>query len=191
MPTKNTMTLPRNCRWLSPILTAQKRGPILVRPRSLSLKRSSELSVTISSPSRSPKRRPTSVRSTTKNKLSTSPPNLSKLRLALNSPRGQYRNCKRRLTDWKMSSFTRRRNSRPSLMSLTKPSLKCPATNFSFFVSKNCQIAVGLFQYPSIQDHVLLQLFLQDCSLISLISTTALHKLLVTMPAPTHQNKTT
>merc|ERR1719483_118713 len=39
-PTKNTMTLPRNCRWLSPILTAQKRGPILVRPRSLSLKRS-------------------------------------------------------------------------------------------------------------------------------------------------------
>merc|ERR1711956_182829 len=35
---KNTMTLPRNCRWLSPILTPQKRGPILVRPRSLSLK---------------------------------------------------------------------------------------------------------------------------------------------------------
>merc|ERR1712083_857224 len=28
---------------------------------------------------------------------------------------------------------------------------------------------------------------LQDCSLISLISTTALHKLLVTLPAPTHQ----
>merc|ERR1711865_1204581 len=34
---------------------------------------------------------------------------------------------------------------------------------------------------------LLLQLFLQDCSLISLISTTALHKLLVTLPAPTHQ----
>merc|ERR1719476_1132867 len=38
--TKNTMTLPRNCKWLSLILTVQKRGPILVRPRSLSLKRS-------------------------------------------------------------------------------------------------------------------------------------------------------
>merc|ERR1712203_946252 len=107
----------------------------------------------ISSPSRSQKRRPTSVRSTTKNKLSTSPPNLSKLRLALNSPRGQYRNCKRRLTDWKMSSYTRRRNSRLSLMSLTKPLLKCPAINFSFFVSKklsNCRWIISISFNPGL-----------------------------------------
>merc|ERR1712008_539324 len=152
------------------------------------------LSVTISSPSRSQKRRPTSVRSTTKNKLSTSPPNLSKLRLALNSPRGQYRNCKRRLTDWKMSSYMRRRNSRPSLMSLTKPLLKCPAINFSFFVSKIVKWPLDYFNILqsrtdqlSILCHSFYNSFLQDCSLISLISTTALHKLLVTLPAPTHQ----
>merc|ERR1712238_545715 len=150
-----------------------------------------ELSVTISSPLRSQKRRPTSVRSTTKNKSSTSPPNLSKPRLALNSPRGQYRNCKRRLTDWKMSSYTRRRNSRPSLMNLTKPLLKCPVINF--FISKKSSYGrwtistnPGLTNYINTLS-LLLQLFLQDCSLISLISTTALHKLLVTLPAPTHQ----
>merc|ERR1712213_230344 len=39
-PTKNTMTLPKNCKWLSPTSTAQKRGQTLVRPRSLSSKRS-------------------------------------------------------------------------------------------------------------------------------------------------------
>merc|ERR1711997_1326668 len=38
--TKNTMTSPKNCRWLSPILTAQKRGQTLVRPRSLNSKKS-------------------------------------------------------------------------------------------------------------------------------------------------------
>merc|ERR1712149_103896 len=86
------------------------------------------------------------------------------------------RNCKRRLTDWKMNSSTRRRNSRLSQMNLTKPSLRC--------------LAIEL--YPNFQD---------DCSkqktpichahfftlsaglfLISLFSTT-LHKLLVTLPA--------
>merc|ERR1712008_507387 len=149
------------------ILTAQKRGPILVRPRSLSLKRSRELSLTISSPSRSQKRRPTSVRSTTKNKLSTSPPNSSKPRLALNSPRGQYRNCKRRLTDWKMSSYTRRRNSRPSLISLTKPLLKCPAINFSSFVSKKLSNLLDFFNQSRTDQlctlSLLYKLFLQDC----------------------------
>merc|ERR1712051_1129394 len=45
----------------------------------------------------------------------------------------------------------RRRNSRPSLMSLTKPLLKCPATNFSFFVSKklsNCRWIISLSFNP-------------------------------------------
>jgi len=94
----------------------------------------------------------------------------------LNLLRDQYRNCKKRLTDWKMNSSTRRRNSRLSQMNLTKPSLRC--------------LAIKL--YPNFQD---------DCSkqktpichahfftlsaglfLISLFSTT-LHKLLVTLPA--------
>merc|ERR1712109_201070 len=37
---KNTMTLPRNCKWLSPTSTAQKKGPTLVKPRSLNSKKS-------------------------------------------------------------------------------------------------------------------------------------------------------
>merc|ERR1712021_292480 len=78
-----------------------------------------------------------------------------------------------------------------SLMNLTKPLLKCPVINF--FISK--KLSYGRWTIstnPGLTNYIntlslLLQLFLQDCSLISLISTTALHKLLVTLPAPTHQ----
>merc|ERR1719384_970312 len=71
-------------------------------------------------------------------------------------PKGQYRNCKKRSTDWKMNSSTRRRNSRLSLMSLTKPSLRCLVTRFKLSTKLSRRLLKILFVTPSL-------LFLQDC----------------------------
>merc|ERR1712012_1001536 len=53
---------------------------------------------------------------------------MGRLRLALSSPRGPFRNYRRKSTDLKMSWSTKRGNSRPSLTNSTRPSPRCPAT---------------------------------------------------------------
>merc|ERR1711976_351634 len=99
------------------------------------------------------------------------------LRPVLNLLRDQYRNCKKRLTDWKMNSSTRRRNSRLSQMNLTKPSLRCLAIKLYPNFQDDCSKQKLLFVTPTSLHTISAGLFL-----ISLFSTT-LHKLLVTLPA--------
>merc|ERR1711937_455128 len=53
---------------------------------------------------------------------------MGRLKLVLSSPRGPFRNYRRKSTDLKMSWSTKRRNSRPSLTNSTRPSPRCPAT---------------------------------------------------------------
>merc|ERR1719357_1439603 len=88
-----------------------------------------------------------------------------------------YRNCKKRLTDWKMNSSTRRRNSRLSQMNLTKPSPRCLAIKLYPNFQDDCSKQKLLFVTPTSLHTISAGLFL-----ISLFSTT-LHKLLVTLPA--------
>merc|ERR1712045_969660 len=66
--TKNTMKSPKNWSQLSLILNVQKNELIPVSTRSLSLRRSWESLVTISSHLKFQKKRPTKERSLTKNK---------------------------------------------------------------------------------------------------------------------------
>merc|ERR1712048_623965 len=54
-------------------------------------------------------------------------------KLVLSSPRGPFRNYRRKSTDLKMSWSTKRRNSRPSLTNSTRPSPRCPATKKKIF----------------------------------------------------------
>merc|ERR1712203_662615 len=87
--------------------------------------------------------------------------------------------------------YTRRRNSRPSLMNLTKPLLKCPAINFSFFcLKKIVKLPLDYFNILQSRTDLCHSFYNSFCRIVRqylLISTTALHKLLVTLPAPTHQ----
>merc|ERR1711920_638983 len=55
----------------------------------------------------------------------------------LSSPRGPFRNYRRKSTDLKMSWSTKRRNSRPSLTNSTRPSPRCPATKKIFYHPTN------------------------------------------------------
>merc|ERR1712111_332943 len=62
---------------------------------------------------------------------------MGRLKLVLSSPRGPFRNYRRKSTDLKMSWSTKRRNSRPSLTNSTRPSPRCPATKKIFYHPTN------------------------------------------------------
>merc|ERR1711937_847548 len=65
---------------------------------------------------------------------------MGRLKLVLSSPRGPFRNYRRKSTDLKMSWSTKRRNSRPSLTNSTRPSPRCPATKKIFYHPTNFPI---------------------------------------------------
>merc|ERR1711915_455539 len=105
-----------------------EREQTLEKPRSLSSRKSGELLPTISNPWKLPRRKPTSVRSLTRNRSRPSPLSRSRLRPELSLPTSQFKSSRRRLTDLRMNLFLNKRSSRPSLKSWSRLSLKCLAT---------------------------------------------------------------
>merc|ERR1711983_27493 len=106
--TENTTRLPANWPWLRLTSSAQKRGQRPVSPRSSNSKRSCELSATISSLLRSQRRRLRKRRKPIPNKSEFSPPNTRRLKLVLSSPRGPFRNYRRKSTDLKTNCVLNR-----------------------------------------------------------------------------------
>merc|ERR1712048_1132032 len=103
-------------------------------------------------------------------------------KLVLSSPRGPFRNYRRKSTDLKMSWSTKRRNSRPSLTNSTRPSPRCPATK------KKSSIILQISQFFSFANFLFSRFFYHQIS--KFCSTTFLYVFPPPIPKTFQKKKT-